>query len=143
MLKGNIMFNDEEFIEKFVKAAQEEDNSLMKKLSDSIADFPLDRRAELLEKLIEAMKKEEVKEDYTKALDSILELMKVALESKDVQEKDSAGEEAKDNTEAKEVTQDVAADTSAEEAKTEESEASEEGEAPAEEVKEEKTEEEK
>lgn len=137
------MFDKEEFIEKFVKAALEENNETMKELSDSIANKSLEFRTDLLEVLVKRMKKDDVKESYTTAFDGVLSLMKVALEAKEADEKDSTVGEAKDVSKAEEATQDVAATSSAEvETKvTEHAEVkTEEGEAPAEEVKEEKTE---
>lgn len=139
------MFNSEEFINDFVAAAKENNDEKMKELADKISTEPLEFRTQLLSDLVDAMKDSEANAEVEAGLAATLQLMQLALEAKD-----SAGEDAKDNSKAVEATQDVAADTSAEEVAGDSEEAKavaedetvaeSEGDAPAKEEEAEKTE---
>lgn len=139
------MFDQEKFISAFVEAAKNNDEDTMKKLAEEVGVESAELRVELLEGLVAEMAKTEANAEVEAGLNATLQLMKLAVEHQD-----STGEVAKDNTKAEEVTQDVAADTSAEEVAGDSEEAKavaedetvaeSEGEAPAEEVKAEKTE---
>lgn len=130
--------DNEKFISDFVAAAKENNEQRMKELAETVTDKGLDARVKLLDGLVTALREEEANEEVTVGLEATLELMKLAAETKD--NEDSTGEDAKDDTKAEEVTQDVTTAASAEEAKVDAPEASEEGEAPAKEEKAEKTE---
>lgn len=122
------MFNEEEFIANFIEAVKNNDNVKIRELSDSVKDATSADRLKYMDKIVAGLKEEEgVDEETVNALSQLTEALRLNV-------KNSTSEEAKDNTEAKEVTQDVAADTGAEATEAEE------GEAPAEEEKAEKSE---
>lgn len=149
------MFNSEEFINSFVEAAKANDEAKMAEMAKSIADENLEFRLNLLSDLVDALRDSQANKEVEAGLSATLQLMKLAKEAAESQQGDnqnSTGEEAKDNTKAEEVTQDVAADGSATEAKGDsgqladaatETEAEVEGEAPAKEEEEVKSEEDK
>lgn len=145
-LKGNTcMFDQEEFISAFVEAAKANNEEAMKLLAERVSVESAELRVELLEGLVDEMAKTEANKEVEAGLNATLQLMRLAVEHQD-----STGVVAKDTSKAVEATQDVAADTSAdevtgdsEEAKAvaeDETVAESEGKAPAEEVKAEKTE---
>ena len=138
------MFNSEEFINSFVEAAKANDEAKMAEMAKSIADENLEFRLNLLSDLVDALRDSQANEVIEAGLSARLQLMKLAKEAAEAQQGDnqnSTGEEGKDKSAPKEATPDVAADTSADEAKAKEPEASEEGEAPAKEEEAEKSEE--
>jgi len=149
------MFNSEEFLNNFIEAAKNDDAEAMAKLADSISNETLEFRTNLLSDLVDALRDSQANKEVEAGLSATLQLMKLAVEAKEAEageEKDSTAEEAKDNTKAEEVTQDVAADGSATEAKGDsgqladaatETEAEVGGEAPAKEEEEVKSEDDK
>jgi len=136
------MFNKEEFINKFVEAAANNDEEKMKELSEQAGEVEGTDRITLLEGIVDKLKETKANSAVEEGLAATLALVKMAAEANE----NSTAQEAKDTSKAEEATQDVAAEGSAESADEKEAEAStpvaaSEGEAPAEEEKTEKSEE--
>lgn len=108
------MFNKEEFIKDYIEAVRKNDTEEMQQvLSRLTADQNWDTRKELVEGIVAGVK--ELEGDYAIHLEFLskqLELIEAAKKA----EEDSSSEDAKDTSKAEEATQDVAADTGADEA---------------------------
>ena len=136
------MFNKEEFINKFVEAAANNDEEKMKELSEQAGEVEGTDRITLLEGIVDKLKETKANSAVEEGLAATLALVKMAAEANE----NSTAQEAKDTSKAEEATQDVAAEGSAAEAETpapnaDISQGEAEGEAPAEEEKTEKSEE--
>lgn len=138
------MENFEAAAASYVEAYIAGDDAKMQEVAESVANNPENKSGDLvkvIQLIVDKIKGlEDRTEDQKEADNNEVELLNNTVGVLKLIEdlENSAGEEAKDNTEAVEVTQDVAADTSAD---TAEVEAESGGYAPAEEGKEEKSEE--
>lgn len=145
------MFDKEDYVERFVKAAVAEDTDKMKELAEQVVDLSFDLRTELLSDIVDKLKKEDANEEIVAGLAATAQMMQVAAAAKAQEDTpDSTSAESKEHVGSKleEVTEDVAADTGADESSDDTgadnaevtTEAKSEGEAPAEEEKAEKPE---
>ena len=138
---------NKQFIEDFVAAAKASDTAKMEELSRNAGSSSIKDRVDLLGQLITSLEKEEgVDKRIAEGLGEVKNRLITSSEYRD-----STGEEDKEDSKSEEATQDVAADTSAEEAEGERTESAEDsaateteaesgGYAPASEEEEEKTE---
>lgn len=114
---------NEKFIADFVAAAKASDTEKMEELSRSAGSSTVKDRVDLLSKLIDSLEKEEgVDNRIAEGLVKVKERLITTSEYKD-----STGEEDKEDSKSEEATQDVAADTSADEAEGERTESVEDG----------------
>ena len=135
------MFDKEKFVKDFVEAAEANDEDKMTKLSSSVGELEPEERVTLLDSLLEKLKGSKAKEELVKYLEEIQSTLKFLVSLSELN-KDSVGEEAKDAevSKAEEVTEEVAANTNADEEDVIGDTSESGGYAPAEEEKEEKTE---
>lgn len=135
------MFDKDGFIADYIEATRTNDSEKKTEvLSRLTIDEDFDFRKELVNGIIAGLKEKD--EDYAVEIEFLQKQLQLldAAKQLEQQHEDSAGAEGKEKSEPGEVTQDVAADTSADEAKTEVSEADSGGYAPAKEEEEGKSE---